>query len=347
MYTVLTGAENLVWALKVARIPLLAITFFVIRLIPSSEIKHFLRYAFVITIINCVLFYLEFLGVDTMPDVSPDKGLKTLGFASECNTPILSFVFLFCCLSKQIVTKWRTFLLVFFIGILLLTFVRTYILAFIICAFLYLLIQKTDKSLLFKYAVSAMILYPVMTYVFGSKDLAAGADSSSDMKNILSGDFLDPTTNIHSTNGTFAFRISMLAERVQYLTSNPKYLLQGVGLIHEDSPNCYQRFNFVLGSPNSGRINGVCIIESGDNAWVPIVLRYGLVGTAIYLYFFILVYKSARRRTDDLIILAPISLFYFLISFSGPFFDRANYYLIVCLILGLLSRLEVESKKYH
>ena len=344
IYTILSGAESLVWALKVVRIPLLVSTFFVIRQIPTDEIKRFLKYAFIITVMDGVLYYLEFFGIDTLPDVNPMKGLKLLGFSSECNTPIFAFIFLFCCLCSRIISKHRIFFLIFFIGILLLTFVRTFLLSFIISAFLYLLIQKVEKSLIFKFVIAALILYPIMTFVFDSKDKAAGADSGSDMQNILSGDFLDPTTNIHAVNGTFAFRISMLAERAQYLTSNPQYLFQGVGLIHEDSPNCYDRFKFVLGSPNAGRVNGICIIESGDDTWVPIVLRYGLLGTVLDVYFFIIVYRNTRNRKDEYIILAPIALFYFLISFSGPFFDRSDFYIIICLILGLLSRLDYEEK---
>lgn len=343
-YTILSGAESISWALKVVRVPLLISTYFVIRLIPIEYIRKFLKYAFAITVIDSILFLLEFLGIDTLPDVDPSKGLSLLGFASECNTPILSFVFLFCCMSNRIVTKRRILFLILFLSILLLTFVRTYLLAFIVCAFLYLFIQKSDRNLIFKYVIAAVFLYPVMTFVFNSKDAAAGADSGSDFKNIVSGDFLDPTTNINCANGTFAFRISMLAERVQYLTSNPKYLLFGVGLIHEDSPNCFNRFKFVLGSPNSGRVNGICIIESGDDTWVPIVLRYGLLGTVLYVYFFIIVYRNTRNRKDEYIILAPIALFYFLISFSGPFFDRSDFYIIICLILGLLSRLDYEDK---
>lgn len=343
LYTVATGADSIGWAIKVARVPLLISTFFVIRMIPLANLRKFLRYAFYITIIDGILFYLEFLGLDTLPDVNPNKGLTMLGFSSECNVPILSFIFLFCCLSNQIVTKYRIFFLIFFIGILLLTFVRTYLLAFIICAFIYLYIQKVDKSLIVKYALAAIVLYPLMTYIFNKKDQAAGADSGSDIQNIVSGDFLDPTTNIHCANGTFAFRISMLAERVQYLIDNPRYLLQGIGMINEGSPNCSRRFHFILGSPSTDSFKDICIIESGDNTWVPIVLRYGLIGTFLYMYFFFIIYKSVKDRRDEFVIFAPITVFYFLISFSGSFFDRADRYIIICLLLGILSRVEFES----
>ena len=340
VYTVITNAESISFALKIQRIPSLICFALVIRTIPLSIIKKFMKVAFFITIINGVCFYLEFVGIDLLPDVDPLRSMGSLGFLSSCTIPVFTVIFLFICLSGMFEIKYKYIFLIFFLGILILSFVRTWLYGFLLCALVLLYQMKSDIKTLFRYLVLGAIFLPIVLNVIDKKESAASANNHSDIENILSGDFLTPENNINAANGTFAFRISMCVERFYYLIDNPEKLLLGVGAIHEGSPN--NRFNFYLGTSN--QMYDRCMIESGDITWVPVVLRYGILGTLLYLYFFIMLVINFIHRKDEYCIIAPIAIMYFIMSFSGAFFERAESYLIICLLLGISSRLEIEYK---
>lgn len=90
-------------------------------------------------------------------------------------------------------------------------------------------------------------------------------------------------------NSTFAFRISMLIERILFIFTNPQYLLFGVGAVEESSP--YNTFHFILGTPNDMYKYGYCMIDSADIVWVPYILRYGLAGIVFWYCYF----RTLRR----------------------------------------------------
>lgn len=338
-YTIIIEAETITFALKVLRIPALICFALVVRMIPIPKIKKFIKVAFIVTVIDGIFFYLEFLGLDILPDVDPLQAMLSLGSASSCTIPVFTILFLFICLSGAFNIKYKNLFLLFFLGILILTFVRTWLYGFMICAIFLLYLRKSDKKTIFRYVAIGAIALPVILNVVGKKESNSSASSHSDFQNIISGEFLNPENNLNAANGTFAFRISMCVERFYYLIDNPRYLLLGTGAIHEGSPK--NRFNFYLGTHN--QMYDRCMIESGDITWVPIVLRYGIIGTLLYLYFFILLIKRFFRRSDEYCILAPIALMYLIMSFSGAFFERAECYLIIGLLLGVCSRLELSE----
>ncbi|MCQ2375201.1 MAG: O-antigen ligase family protein [Salinivirgaceae bacterium] len=335
IYTIVIKAESISFTLKVLRIPALISFMFVIRTIPFAAISKFLKVAFVITVVDGVFFYLEFVGVDFLPNVHPlDKEN-----VYSCTLPVFTFVFIFCCLTKYINIRYKNIFLVFFLGILILSFVRTWLYGFVICAGLLLFLQRTDRKLVLRYATIAIVVLPIILNAIDKKDSFSKADSHRDMENILSGDFLNPKSNINAENGTFAYRLSMLAERVEYLWDNPDKIIFGVGAIHEGSPN--NIFNFYLGTSN--QIYEMCMIESGDITWVPITLRYGFVGILLYLYFYILLFANSVKRKDEYIVMAPIALFYFIASFSSAFFEQADSYFVICILLGVMSKVEEQE----
>ena len=156
---------------------------------------------------------------------------------------------------------------------------------------------------------------------------------------------VDNLRRVGDEGGSSIFRMAMLIERIDYLVKNPQYLLFGVGAIHEDSPNCYNRFDFTLGTRNEGRMFGKCLIESGDITWVPVSLRYGLAGVAIHLTILIIIAKLARKRKDTLKILFPLIIFIFLKSFSGPLFENPIRCIELVIYMSLLTRCSAEKKE--
>ena len=155
-----------------------------------------------------------------------------------------------------------------------------------------------------------------------------------------SGDF----SQIDISNGTFSFRMAMLTERIVWLLDNPRYLLTGVGTMHEDSPKTLQMFDFRIATRNEDRYYGHTIIESGDITWVPIVLRYGLLGVFVHIMLFLILFINTRNRKDTLVMLAAFTICLFVGTFDGAYFEIPLNVYILSFLYAVVSRSNYENR---
>lgn len=338
--TTTSGADTVGYALKVARIPLMFLAYYPFSTIPLDKYKKFIRIMFVITIIQGVLFLLQFVGIKLLAGRF-SEGDSAYTFA--LNIPTFIYFYLFYSLEAEYVKKYKYIILVSFIAILLLTFVRAIIISTMLCLIVYIVMQRGIKRSLFL-IIAILVITPIAFRVMEKKTQTHDYSHSTteEIKLLFTG--IDNIRNLGNSSGTSIFRIAMLIERFDYLIKNPEHLLFGVGTIHEDSPKCYNRFFFELGTKNEERHYGKCMIESGDITWVPITLRYGLIGIAIHMAVLILIAKMAYNRKDLLKILFPLILLYFIKSFDGPLFERPIAYLEISLYLSLFARCYTEKR---
>jgi hypothetical protein len=193
--------------------------------------------------------------------------------------------------------------------------------------------------------MALVIIAPIAMGVLEKKSAVSGSSMSTGEEIQLLFTGVDNLRQVGNEGGSSIFRFAMLIERFDYLIQNPEYLMFGVGAIHEDSPNCYNRFDFALGTRNEGRMFGKCMIESGDITWLPVTLRYGLVGIAMHLFILITIAKLARKRNDVLKILFPLIIFFFMKSFSGALFEKPWGCIELVIFLSMISRCITEKKE--
>lgn len=341
--TTISGADTIGYALKVARIPLIFLAYYQFCTIPLDKYKRFIRIMLAITIIQGILFLMQFVGIQLIAGELNDAGKS---YVSALNIPTFTYLFIFISLEADYIKKYKYPLLAFFMLILLLTFVRSIIIAVALSLIIYvIMVRGLNRS---KLLIMAMIIIAPIAINTIEKKTASYSSSLSTMQQIkllFSG--VDNLRMLGADGGTSIFRIAMLIERFDYLVKNPEYMLFGVGTIHEDSPNCYNRFNFSLGTRNEGRMYGKCLIESGDITWVPVTLRYGLVGIAIHLAILILIAILAWKRKDLLRIFFPLIILYFINSFSGPLFERPISIIELTLYLSLFARCYTENRRLN
>ena len=337
--TVISGAENIVYGIKVVRISLLFLFYFIVKSIPTKHIERFFHYGLYITLAQAFLYYLQFTGIHLISGFDTSQLTYKVDI-SYLNIPILSFFYIFYCLQKDNIGRIGILYVLFLSGTILLSAARTWIIALAIGLVLYLFLRKNFKQVV---SVSAALLFlvPIAVHSFSEKDDASRKSMKDDISNLVTNaDILDM---MNSGSGTMTFRVAMLYERFSYLLENPRYLPLGVGTIHEDSPNCTERFDFLLGTRNEGRLNGMCMIESGDIAWVPVVLRYGIIGTSLSLLILLLYFIIGIRQKDDLIIIAPIAIIQLITTLSGPFFESGTRIFVMVLLMGWAARHNLET----
>lgn len=341
-YTVFTGADTMGYALKVIRIPLMFISYYIFSTISLEYYKRFVKIMLWITIVQGLLFLLQFWGVNLLAGRFDNEAFS---FSFALNIPTFIFFYTLFSLDAEYTKKYKYPLLAFFIAILLLTFVRAIIISVLLSVIIYIVMVRGLKRSM-KIIVAMIIVAPIAMGVMEKKSSVSGSSLSTteEIGILFSG--IDNIRFQAGSAGSSVFRLAMLIERVDYLIHNPEYLLFGVGAIHEDSPNCYNRFDFVLGTRNDERYFGKCLIESGDITWVPITLRYGLVGVIMHLVILIVIVKLAWKRKDLLKILFPLLIMYFIKSFDGPLFERPLYNIELVIYLSLLTRCITEKKDF-
>lgn len=278
--TLYIGAESLGFIIKVARINIIYLAFFVLRTIPLRAFKRYIKLNLYFCIIQGIFFYLQLIGINLLQG-RVEEATSAGQITRYANCPAFTLFYIFYCFFGEKNSYTKVFYLCFWGGMLILGQSRGDITAVALAFVIYYLIKNKLKY--YAYFIPTIILAVyIVTPMFQYRDENSRSTFIEDITNII---VAEDFTEIENNGGNFTFRIAMLAERFNFLIENPQYMLTGVGCIHEDSPNCYERFDFIIGTQNEERINGYCLIESGDITWVPILLRYGLLGTFIYLLF--------------------------------------------------------------
>jgi len=339
--TLIIGHESLFNSLKVIRVPLFMCSFFILRTIPIKCYQKFLKIALWITLIQSVLFFLQFVGIKLISgerDVSEDADYYIT------NTPTLTLLFLFLLWKFERLGKMRFFLIAVLMAVVLSTYVRGTIIAVLMGFVYYATFINRKKKRIVTIALLLLIIPLSLQYI--NKKTEVTGESHKNLEEI---EYVvnqrNNMENISNEGGTFSFRIAMLYERIEWLRNNPKYLLTGVGTMHEDSPQTLQMFDFVLGTYNEDRFYGRTIIESGDIAWVPIVLRYGLIGVFIHFMMFFLLFNVTRHRKDLLVMLSAYAIVVFLRTLDGPYFETPGLVYIHALLFALVSRANNEKNQ--
>ena len=329
IYTIVSSAESLNFALKVLRMPLILFAFYSLRVIPLEDWNSFFRKGLYLVLFQGLLYYFQFAGIYLLAGYNKEYGLS-LGTSAAINIPRLSFFYIFYCLINEDI-KYRYLIILFLISLILMTFIRGSIIALGIGIVFYLYTQRNRKQTILILLISIVLIPFAINNI--EKKSSLNHSTSNDIAQVLSGDF----RNIDETSGTFSFRTAMLVERFEYLRTHPQYLLQGVGMIHEYSPKCWSRFDFRIGTFNEGAFFEQCQIESGDNTWVPILLRYGIIGVILHLLFFVIALWDTWRRLDWTSIFFPIFLILLLTSFESALFERTDALAYAIMYLSLLA----------
>ena len=343
--TVMTGAEGMTNALKVMRVNALYLLYFLYRKMPADAVRSFFFINMKIAIAMGILFYLQVVGVEGILQGRVDEAESASDQVRYMNAPFMySTYFIYAVIAPRQSIAARVAGIIFWGGMLVLGMTRSSFLTIGLVIVIYLIIKQSFR-LAATLAVLAVAAYFVVLPVFQYRDSQGhGTSTVEDIQLVLRG---GDAVTMGESGGTFSFRIGMLLERFDYLVENPEYLLTGVGDIHEDSPNCYRRFNFTLGTVNAGRTYGHCIIESGDIAWVPLLLRYGLIGIFLYVWAYVIWFRRGfrfvRRETDIIFVIFALTVVSnFLGSFIGAGFTTANGLFSFVLYLAYLRTRNIE-----
>lgn len=343
LFSVLLGIETPIWAFKVVRVQFLLLLYFYFRGLNSDIWQRFFKLVLFFSIVQGILFYLQVVGITGILANSVDSNAEDVRYA---NYPMLTSFFIVYYLLKKDISIWIRLAMLLFWGIMIvLSQSRGPILGVMGAFAMYCVVLRSKKSI--GYMLVGIVLYVfIVNPLIKTRDMSERASTKDDIAMIISSNAEELSGVKTGQVGTIAFRIGMLAERWIYLKDNPEYLLFGVGCIHEQSPA--NRFHFFLGTHNEKFFYRRCMIESGDIAWVPLLLRYGIVGVFIFsllLFYWIKICFRQYPLLNNYLSRAAslMSASVTLTSFNTTLYDSVNTIFLLCVYLGMFMS-EVSSR---
>lgn len=135
--------------------------------------------------------------------------------------------------------------------------------------------------------------------------------------------------------GNLSFRLLMLEERAQYVNTKTQYMVFGIGNVQESDLKQHL-FHIGLKGPR-GR---VVQLDTSDIAWVLLLLRYGYVGTAVYIFcvYFMMTRVYYRNKSYPIGYAVLVYLFSCLVflSYTSSYIASSFFWLMPIILMRLL-----------
>ena len=343
--TLVFGIEEFGFMVKVLRINSLFLLYFYLRKVPITDLERYVKLNLIFCTFQGVLFYLQVVGISGILIGRIDEAQTSSDVSRYCNYPYFAqYYLIYFLVNSNMSFLKRSIGALFFGGMLILGMSRGLIMSTALAFALYFLVQRRMKNVVF--IVVGYLAYTLAVAPMLDARAKHDSGSSSIMQDISSVTTAKDMSNIE-IEGTFAFRIAMLMERWFYIKEDPVDALIGVGIIHEESP--HNNFKFSIGTANSAYWANHCQIESGDITWVPILLRYGLVGAGVYLFLLLawcsLSYNLLNTNNEHVLTAALLSFSVTVGSLTNMVFDAYHTLFLTIFCIIYIQRYNNLSKQ--
>ena len=332
LYAYLTNVDSVGNILAVSRDYLYALTYFVFRKSPVEELQKGIRLVFKGVILSCILFVTQYITHSELTNsyVSETNMLEG-NYRMQSTPPFITIILLVVLFYlRKMRGRWLVIVLMF--SILLISQNRTPLLALFLEIGLFVLLERKTKNKI-PIMIAAMVAFPFVNSLLSSRSSEEGGTSNVNvpmLAYISQGDFQGL-----ASQSTFMFRIALIAERADYLLSNPEKMLLGVGPMHEDTAQ--KHFDFIIGTANVDS-NGQYIVsqlDSIDTVWGPLLIRYGFIGLILHISVVVWMILAYYKKREN-----PIMMLGFLIyvaAFAESFSAGGMFLLLgITTMMGFL-----------
>lgn len=332
LYAYLTNVDTIGNILAVSRDYLYALTYFVFRKSPVEELQKGIRLIFKGVILACILFVIQYFShIQLTSSYVSEENMLAGNYRMQSTPPFIALILLAVLFYLQKMRgRWMIIVLLF--SIFLISQNRTPLLALFLEIGLFILLARKTKYKI-PIMIAVMIAFPFMNSLLSSRSSEEGGTSNMDVpvfNYISQGNFQGL-----ASQSTFMFRIALIAERADYLISNPGKMVFGVGPMHENTAQ--KHFNFRIGTGNIDS-NGqyiTCQLDSIDTVWGPLLIRYGFIGLVLHVSVVVWMILAYYKKRDN-----PIMMLGFLIyvaAFAQSFTAGGMFLLLgITTMMGFL-----------
>lgn len=257
-------------------------SYFFLRKVKKEDIEWIFKALLYITVVHAGLYIVQCLTHLPVLGVSATEAFnERAGIFRYYNYPqLMPFFLLLGLLFPQLLSK-RTLqisILLFIISIFL-TQGRTYIIMNIFVCLIGLMMRGKLTRLAQWAIIGGIVALPLVDSVISRFN---EEETSSDISEILSGNFINYANSGVSDQGNLTFRFAWLAERIIYLKGRPiGEKFYGLGMISDSQNIVNNKYQFIIGLKNSNK--EVTQLYTGDIAWGNFVTQFGGGGTILIL----------------------------------------------------------------
>lgn len=137
----------------------------------------------------------------------------------------------------------------------------------------------------------------------------------NDIDKVSKGEYMDTEDIELDQESTLLFRFAHFYERFIETTETSIGSVFGVGFMSEGSKYTYNNFNFIVGLSDE-KTNEIVQLDTSDIAWSLLILRYGIVGSIIFLSFYVYFIVFYGRRYNNPMALSIMLYLIFIIGLS-------------------------------
>jgi len=328
---------DLLSIIKTSRHWLFLTCFWIFYYIPKEEIKKLLIYLLTATLfINLIsiteyTFGIEILGLRK----SEERLLTGMTFSRGAIPSTFSIFFMFLVFLDyfELKLKWKIIIIGILAAGILISMIRSLIIAVIISLALIILIKrrKTFKESLLTMSIIVTFIWIVFASPFIKERFN---EAYMDLKEL--------DTSKRNVSGNLSFRALHIAERFKYVSHRIQYSIFGIGNITEES---FPRI-FKTGLRND---QGQFVqLDTSDNAWSLLFIRLGIVGTIIYvlLYFkfLFLDINMYSRSIMALVMFVFLIINLIVLSFASSTIANGSFWILPTLLyFTIIQELDSEN----
>lgn len=312
---------DLLSIIKTSRHWLFLTCFWIFYYIPKEEIKKLLIYLLFATLFINLISITEYtFGIEILGLRKSEERLltgMTISRGAIPSTFSIFFIFLAFLDYFELKLKWKIVIISILTAGILISMIRSLIIAVIISLALIILIKrrKTFKESLLTMSIIMAFIWIVFTSPFIKERFHQGY---VDIKEL--------DTGKRNVSGNLSFRILHIAERFKYVSQNIQRSIFGIGNITEESFPII----FKIGLRND---QGKFIqLDTADNSWGPLFLRLGFFGTFIYLSFFTKnIFHSITYTSQPVIeiaIFVYLIINLFILSFASSTMANGQFWIL-------------------
>lgn len=298
LYAYLFDIDTIANILAVIRGYLYALSYFVFRKMPMSELQRSLVFIFKAVVFSCVVYVIQFFTHLPLTTTFVSSAYGE-GYRMQITPPFIHVIFLMLLLySKK--NKWIFGCIILIFLVQLLSQNRTPLIGWFLEIGIFVVVSKNARH---KFAVIlvALLAFPFVNSLLSSRSENENSTSlSSALLYLKSKDYYGL-----ARENTFMFRVALIAERADYLIENPNLFLQGIGAMHEDTAQ--KKFNFSVGTGGYDevkRCDVVAQLDSIDVVWGPLLIRFGFLGVALFLSFVVwVVCEFYKKRSNPILMM--------------------------------------------
>lgn len=309
--------------IRTSRQHLLILSYFIFRRVSRQEIDKTLHILFIILLFQCCLYIIQaFTGLSLLTGSEFNFRIWR-GFYRCYNLPFMVYFFVFYALFRNPFKGWPKYIsMILPIVALSFSVSRSLIIILIIIICVGYLWEKNAFNSLRNLITSGVITLLLITI----GGYYASERTIEDINKVATGDFLEVENIQESPESTFLYRIGHFYERYLFITEETVSIVFGLGFMADDSSYTNNRFNFIIGLDNEKK-GGIAQLDTPDIAWSNFIVRYGIVGTILFLIYYILIiiYYTQKKKTFS--IRLPIILYLFFlfgISFTCDLMYKMN-----------------------